>query len=165
MIASIQTSAKKARKPRKTVRAKARKGAKPSPLHRLNLTTKKQNELKQVCSKVIKQGYITFDEQNKIRMLAGGSPLSRQEWDENKKILDEGWEVGELKGDSARFNKFLRLASEDKDTQYLIDELKHIGLNKEGIAAVWNADSIYGTNTAQKELELMAIFNNNKYRS
>lgn len=78
---------------------------------------------------------------------------------------DTGWEEGQLTGDSARFNKFLRLAHNDADTQSLIDELKNIGLNEKGISAVWNADSIYGKDAKQQDRELMSIFNNPEYRA
>lgn len=78
---------------------------------------------------------------------------------------DTGWEQGQLTGDSARFNKFLRLAEDGAGTQTLIDELENIGLNQKGISAVWNADSIYGSDARQKERELMSIFNNPEYRA
>lgn len=78
---------------------------------------------------------------------------------------DTGWEHGDLTGDSARFNKFLRIARNGKSTVACRNELKKIGLNEKGIGAVWNSASIYGCNVKEMDRELMSIFNNPKYRA
>ena len=78
---------------------------------------------------------------------------------------DTGWEYGQLTGDSARFNKFVRMARENGSTVQLRNELKKVGLNEKGISAVWNTDSIYGPNVREQGQDLMSIFNNPEYRS
>lgn len=108
----------------------------------------------------------SVDEAMKKHFSKSGNTSKVKTTDKAVKVdTDTGWEEGQLTGDSARFNKFLRLAHNDADTQSLIDELKNIGLNEKGISAVWNADSIYGKDANQQDRELMSIFNNPEYRA
>ena len=85
----------------------------------------------------------------------------------DKKInIDESinWEEKPLTGDAARFNKFLNMIDKNLSTEELRNELKSVGLNEDGISAVWNTDSLYSSDKKEMGRDLMSIFNKAEYR-
>ena len=144
--------------------AKNKNKVKRNALHRLGgeYAVATQEETKKPSKKTTKTKAKT---KHKSTTKVGQAKRVEKHFDK-KSSIDESnnWGESPLTGDEARFNKFLNMLDKDLGTDELRNELKSIGLNEDGISAVWNTDSLYGSDKKEMGQDLMSIFNEPKYR-